>query len=147
MNLTCSVPAICLLLLISSAVPDDKKNNEPFQGKWKIESMQVNGQTVAKDQFDKAVVTVTGDERILREGEEVRSRAKYKVDPTKNPRTIDISISEGPLKDKTLKGIYEFKDDTVTINVALEGTERPTDFSCKSESGRLLQVFKRVSEK
>lgn len=137
----------CLLLIASTACADDKKNNEPFQGKWKIVSVIVNGEKVASDQFEKAVVTVTGDVRLLKDGEEVKSKATYKVDPTKTPKTIDISVSEGVLKGRNLKGIYEFSKDTVTINVTIEGDERPTDFTCTEKSNRLLQVFKRIMDK
>jgi uncharacterized protein (TIGR03067 family) len=137
----------CLLLLPCITADDDKKNNEPFQGKWKFVSIVANGTTVPSDQFEKAVVTITGNKRVLKDGDEVKSVATYKVDPTKTPKTIDISVSEGILKGKNMKGIYEFSGDTVTINVTLDGDERPTDFSSKADSGRLLQVFRRMTDK
>ncbi len=137
----------CLLLVACSATADDKKNNEPFQGKWTFVSVVINGEKIPAEQFARAVVTITGDERVLKDGDEVKSKAKYRVDPAKSPKTIDISVSEGILKGKSLKGIYEFSGDTVTINVTLEGDERPTDFTCNANSGRLLHVFKRVADK
>jgi uncharacterized protein (TIGR03067 family) len=71
------------------------------------------------------------------------------VDATKSPKTIDIEIIENAdeLKGKTLKGIYEIKDDLMTVNVTIEGSERPTDFTCKPDSGRLLQKFQKIKDK
>src|SRR5437764_1489905 len=83
---------VCLLGLACPAAPDDKKDNEPFQGKWKIVSIDINGEAVPAEQFRGAVLTVAGDERVLQEGDQVLSRAKYKVDPRKDPKIIDIMV-------------------------------------------------------
>src|SRR5262249_54878273 len=118
-----------------------------FQGKWKIASIEVNGEKVETERFAKAVLTITGDERLLKDDDKVVTRSKYKIDSSKNPKTIEIIVSEGNLKGRTLKGIYEIKGDTHTINVTVEGDDRPTDFTAKADSNRLLQTFKRVSDK
>ncbi len=135
------------LLIVSAAAPDEKQDTAPFQGRWKFTAIVVSGESVAPVHFSTGEVTVTGDERILRDGGEVRGRAKYKVDATKSPKQIDISVSEGPFKGRTLKGVYEFKGDELTINVTIEGEDRPTDFKCETGSNRLLQKFRRVLEK
>jgi uncharacterized protein (TIGR03067 family) len=135
------------LFLAGTIRADDKKDQEPFQGKWKIAAIEVNGEKVDPEQFEKTVLIVKGDERVLKDGDEVKSRATYKVDNAKSPKTIDISVSEGTLKGKTLKGIYELKGDTMTINVKLEGEERPKDFSSQPGHGCLLQTFKRMKDK
>ncbi len=135
------------LLFTSQATSDDKKNNEPFQGKWKIASIVANGETIPTDQFENAVLTVTGDERVLKDGDEVKSKAKYKVDPTKTPKTIDIMVSEGTLKGKTIKGIYEITGDTMKICANLEGMNYPKEFKSETGSGILLQTFKRMADK
>lgn len=140
--------ALALVLLSTSALSaDDKKDTDAFQGKWKIASIEVNGEKVEPERLDKAVLTITGDERVLKDDDKVVSRSKYKLDSSKNPKTIDIIVSEGSLKGRTLKGIYEIKGDSHTINVTVEGEDRPTDFTAKANSNRLLQTFKRISGK
>jgi uncharacterized protein (TIGR03067 family) len=142
------VISLALGLLSATALSaDDKKDTDAFQGKWKIASIEVNGENVPTDQFEKAVLTITGDERLMKDDEKVVHRSKYKLDSSKNPKTIDFIVSEGTFKGKTLKGIYELKGDTHTINVTLEGDDRPTDFTAKANSNRLLQTFKRISGK
>src|SRR5947207_2073207 len=103
MNRHCLLPLLVGLLATTAMSADDKKNLEPFQGKWSIVAVEVNGQKVDPAQFEKAVLTVTADERVLKEDDKVVTRSKFKVDPAKSPKTIDIMVSEGPLKDKTLK--------------------------------------------
>ena len=64
---------------------------------------------------------------------------------TATPKTIDITITDGPGKDNTLKGIYELDGDTQKIcwAHAREEPDRPA-FEAKPESGRILQVLEKV---
>jgi uncharacterized protein (TIGR03067 family) len=141
------IPLTLALLSATALTADDKKDTDALQGKWRIASIEINGEKIPTERFDKAVLTVTSDERVLKDDDKVVTRSKYKLDSSKNPKTIDIMISEGDLKGRTLKGIYEIKGDTHTINVTIEGDDRPTDFTAKAESNRLLQTFKRSPNK
>jgi uncharacterized protein (TIGR03067 family) len=67
-----------------------------------------------------------------------------KIDPMASPKTIDITFSDGPSKDDTLKGIYELDGDTQRICWAAPGKPRPTEFEAKPDSGRMLQVLEKV---
>jgi DNA primase len=57
---------------------------------------------------------------------------------------MDIVVRDGPLAGKTLKGIYELKDDTLSICMLLQGEGRPDDLTCKEGSNRLLQIYKKA---
>jgi hypothetical protein len=67
----------------------------------------------------------------------------FKVDPTVTPKTIDVSFTEGPLKGRTHKGIYELTEDTYKVSMALEGRDRPTEFASRPGSGNGFQIMKR----
>lgn len=137
---------LALAALVFLIAPDDDKQLEPFQGKWKIVSVVVNGEEPPnKEQFDKSTLEVKGNERILRVGDEVRTRSKFKIDPSKSPKTMDLEVIEGDenIKGKTLKGVYELKGDTMTVVISLTD-ERPTDLTCKPDSGRVLQKFQKI---
>lgn len=139
---------LVLTTLALLAAPDDKQL-EPFQGKWKIVSVLINGdEPPNKEDLEKSTLTVKGDERILRLGDELKTRSKYKIDPTKSPKTIDITVIEGDenLKGRTLKGVYDIQGDTMTVVLSLTN-ERPTDLTCKPESNRVLQKFQRTKAK
>jgi uncharacterized protein (TIGR03067 family) len=69
------------------------------------------------------------------------------VDPTPNPKTIDIlgdrlfNVYKMPSKGMTCKGIYSLEEDTWKICLALVGKERPTDFASKPKSGHVVIVM------
>jgi len=125
-----------------------KKDLEKFQGDWKAVSIQRDGESVApEEELQQLTLIVKGNERLLKVGEEVRSRSTFKLDPTKKPRTIDITVTEGPLKDRTVRGIYELDGDTQKVCLSLEGDGRPKEFTSTPGSGQLLQVFRRQKAK
>ena len=55
-------------------------------------------------------------------------------------------MTEGEGKGETVRGIYEFKDDTRKVCLADRGQERPTEFSSTAGGGHILAVLKRVCE-
>lgn len=70
-------------------------------------------------------------------------QGKFTVDPSKSPKTIDVTITEGDNKDKTMKGIYEIDGDNYKVCYAPFGKDRPKEFSSKGEEGLVLSVWKR----
>jgi uncharacterized protein (TIGR03067 family) len=93
------------------------------------------------------VLVVKGDERIVRRGEDTVSKATFTIDATKQPTTIDVTVSDGPLAGKTLVGIYELMGDSLKICLAMTGDKRPDDFTAKDGSERLLQEYKKIPAK
>ena len=124
-----------------------KKELEPFQGTWAVVSITSNGAALPDDEVKKLTLVVKENERVISAGDKVVSKATFTFDATKNPKTMDIVVSDGKLAGKTVRGIYELKDGTLTICVALEGDKRPDDFTAKEGSERLLQVFKKRDAK
>lgn len=135
-----------LAAVAAVATADDKADKalEPFQGTWEVVSITQNGTAVPDDDAKALKLHVKGDERVVKAGDEVKSKATFTVDAAKSPKAIDIKVTDGPLAGKTVRGIYELKDGTLTICVALEGDGRPDDLTAKEGSNRLLQVFKKA---
>jgi uncharacterized protein (TIGR03067 family) len=82
-------------------------------------------------------------ETTIEIGGRVFFKAKFRIDPTKKPKTIDYTMTEGPTKGKTQLGIYELDGDTVKFCFAAPGKERPTEFTAAEGSHRTLSVWKR----
>lgn len=56
----------------------------------------------------------------------------YKLDPSKNPKTIDITLKEKDKKEKTQLGIYKLEKNKLTISLSEPGAkERPKEFNSK----------------
>lgn len=94
--------------------------------------MTANAKRVAKD--GETSVTING---------QLFMKAKYTVDPSKKPKTIDYTMTGGPSKGKTQLGICESEGDTVKFCFASPGQDRPTDFKSPAGSNWTLSVWKR----
>ncbi len=114
-----------------------------FEATWRFVSIDAEGGTVPEELLKE-------DRLILKEKQFTSvvqgntTHGVYKIDPTATPKTIDITFTDGPGKDNSQKGIYKLEGDTQTICFAAPGKPRPTDFTSKPKSGRIVQVLERV---
>lgn len=69
------------------------------------------------------------------------------VDPTKKPKTIDFSPTEGEHQGKVFKGIYEIEEKKRTLCFAPPDGERPTEFVSMAGSEHVLVHFEREPAK
>ena len=136
-----------MVLVTSGVVAQDavKKEMALLEGEWAMVSGAADGQAMPE-------ATVKGGKRVAKDGVttitmsgQVFFKAKFTIDPTKTPKTIDYAMLEGFTAGKTQLGIYELAGDTVTFCFAAPGAARATDFTSKPGSQRTLSVWKRVN--
>ena len=124
---------------------DIEKELKTFQGTWTFESVEAGGKKLPADQFKGITVTFEGDKYVVKRGDEVVEAATQKLDPSKSPKALDVTVAEGPNKGAVMLGIYEISGDTLKVCFDPEGKKRPTQF--KSESGsQTFVVHKRVKK-
>jgi uncharacterized protein (TIGR03067 family) len=143
---TLFVLAAGLLLAAEAPAPRDdatKKDMAKFQGTWTVVEIERNGEKDPEDRIKDIKLTVNGNKRTLKRGDEVVAQSTFKLDASKSPKQIDITLESGDAKGRTFHGIYEIDGDTQKVCLNLMGDDRPKDFSAKADSGCLLQVFKR----
>jgi uncharacterized protein (TIGR03067 family) len=133
----------CSLLLGAEAPKDDaKKEKEKLQGTWKALKVEERGESKDDDQDHRLIFS--GDEFTIKEGDQTIIKGKFKIDPSKAPKEIDMEITESNKeehKGKTGLGIYTLEGDDFQFCVCQPGdTERPKEFSGK---GNLFVTFKR----
>jgi uncharacterized protein (TIGR03067 family) len=139
------VPAIAVLVLVSASGAQDavKKEMAQLEGEWSMVSGEANGFVLPKETVESGKRVAKDGETTITIGGQVYFKAKFTVDPTKKPKTIDYTMTEGPTKGKTHLGIYELEGDMVKFCFAAPGQERPTEFTAKEDSQRTLSVWKR----
>ena len=128
-------PLFGLAFFVAAAVPlaaDDKDDAmKKLNGTYDVVSVTVEGKPEPKKSNDTQFVIKDGTIRIFEGGmEKKRDGAKFTVDPSKKPATIDIELDSGPQKELNKKGIYELKetDKGVELTIAIGEEKRPTDF-------------------
>ena len=124
-----------------------KKDRMKFEGAWQVVSLEIDGNK-AEEQDAKKITVVNeadGKWRLEVEGK-VIARGTSEIDPTKKPKAIDLTETEGDYKGKTALGIYEIGDEVRKVCYANAGMERPDDFSAPAGSGRILAVLKRLKK-
>ena len=145
------VTLFCALGLVASAAsagdkPDVEEETKKFQGTWTIESSESGGQKLPADQLKELVVTFEGDKHTVKKGTEVIQAGTQKLDPSKSPKTIDVTITEGPSKGAVMLGVYEFDGDTLKVCFDPEGKKRPTEFKSRAGSQNFVNVHRRVKK-
>jgi uncharacterized protein (TIGR03067 family) len=148
------VTLLCTLGLTASggtgARTNDKADIEnelkKFQGTWTFESVEVGGKELPADAFKGITVTFVGDKHTVKNGDETIQSATQKFDPSKSPKTLDATVTEGPNKGTVLLGIYEISGDTLKVCFDPEGKKRPTEFKTAPGSQTTLVVHKRMKK-
>jgi uncharacterized protein (TIGR03067 family) len=143
---------ICLCLLVGhlaafglAAEPDPaKKDLDALQGEWNIAALEYNGQDLTGKYkivfvFKGDVATVEGDGAVRKE----YAKITFKLDPSTNPKCVDLTIGDGVQKGAAMEGIYELKGDELRLCVKVLGKERPGEFKSPDGASVALLTLKR----
>jgi uncharacterized protein (TIGR03067 family) len=101
--------------LVASAFAQPAQTDlEKIKGTWVVTSIQKEGKTIdnvgdLKFVFSDAKMTVTEAQN------EDAAEGTFKLDPSKNPREIDIAYEKGPQKGTKMKGIYAVEGDSLKM--------------------------------
>ena len=97
-----------------------------LQGTWIFTSQ--NGQDMSGG--PEVSVTITDNKYAQTIAGEVAERGTFKLDESKKPMTMDLTILEGQSAGKSQVGIFELTETKMTVKLADAGeTTRPTNFN------------------
>ena len=131
--------------ILSALAGDDsavKKDMAQLQGEWSNISIERDGQSFPGGKDSKRVAK--GNETTVTINGQLFMKAKFTLDPSKQPKAIDYEVTGGPYTGKRQLGIYELEGDTVKFCFAIPGKDRPTEFQSRPDDGRTVSVWKRV---
>lgn len=125
-------------LMVAADAPD--KDLEKLQGEWSLVSLKlVDGPAISEGKL-----TIKKDNYEAKIGDFV-VKATFKLDSSKDPKTIDFTYSEGPNQGETSKGIYTLDGDTFTFYRPFQGAgDRPTKIPSEPAEGMILVVYKKA---
>jgi uncharacterized protein (TIGR03067 family) len=144
--------AFCLLLtamLLGDSQNDKVKAADDyvrFEGVWRFELVEVEGvkQPAVPFATNKIIIRADGSYVVV-QGQR-KTKGKIDLDPTKNPKHFDVTITDGPAKGQKFSAIYQLDGDTYKFCGALRKPERPSRFHTAPGSGTMLQVLKREKQ-
>lgn len=102
-----------------------------------------DGKKIVDDEANEVRLTVTGDHYTMIRGEQA-DHGTSRIDPMADPKTIDITITDGEFKGQTWLGIYEVIGASHKVCFAPTGRPRPTTFTSEPGSGHVLWVLTRA---
>lgn len=142
-----------LLIVLSLAVPalaqaadkpaKDADDRQLLQGIWKAVGLESGGQAAPEHAYSGTLITFDGDKFILKERGHAPNAMDVRIDPTKSPRTIDITATEGPSKGLALLGIYELSGDDLKICFSI-GKARPAKLATTADEETEMFTLKRL---
>ena len=148
------VALLCTLVFAASggsgALADEKadleKEARKFQGTWTFESSEAGGKKLPIGELKGLILTFEGHKHTVKKGDEVIQVGTQKLDPSKSPKTIDVTLVEGPNKGAVMLGIYEIDGDELKVCFDTQGKKRPTEFKSAPGSENFVNVHKRIKK-
>ncbi|MBX7102804.1 MAG: TIGR03067 domain-containing protein [Gemmataceae bacterium] len=145
---------ILAFLVVAPVIADDatdkamKEDRAKIAGTWRGVMIEVNGGRLS-DEDARQVMVVNGTDGtwVLHHKGKVISRGTSTFNPTKNPKTVDFTPTEGEGKGNSYLGIYELGESTRKMCFAPAGKKRPEAFTTTSGSEHILVRFEREKKK
>jgi len=113
-----------------------------LQGVWHIQSLEMDGQTMAAGGFGEAKIIIQ-DDKFTSTGMGAEYEGTVTLHQTMKPKGFDLLFTTGPQKGTRNLGIYKLDKDRWTICLATYGKVRPKRFATKAESGFALETLVR----
>jgi uncharacterized protein (TIGR03067 family) len=133
---------VCLLSMICTkadeAPKEAQKELEKLQGTWRLVSGEESGDELTPEaaKRERMQFIFKGETLIIKHKDQVIEEFSVTVDPSKDPKQIDLRFTKGDDKGKICLGIYSIDGDQMKIctNTKLHPTtkeKRPNVFSTK----------------
>jgi uncharacterized protein (TIGR03067 family) len=148
----CLALSALLLATVAHALPDPEpipnKASElrKWSGTFTVVRFERDGHKASEAELKTMKVVVKEGNVSFHDGNRIYT-SKATIFPEKKPRQIDCLYTNGPFKDRTIKGIYKVEGGKLTCCFADPGKERPTEFKTAADSDLTLYTVQRLKEK
>jgi uncharacterized protein (TIGR03067 family) len=120
-----------------------RKDRKLIEGTWRVVALEIDGNKAAEEDARKYTVLNAGETwSLLAVGKEV-AKGTNSFDPTKKPKAIDFTITDGDGKGSVHLGIYELGEKSRRLCFAPAGKDRPTEFASPPGSDLVLVTLER----
>jgi uncharacterized protein (TIGR03067 family) len=116
-----------------------------LEGEWAMVAAVFNGVAMPEHAVQWCRRKTRGDVTMVIAGPNVMLEARYTLDRTSDPWTIDYVNLSGTNAGKAQSGIVLLVDDMLQISMAAPGKPRPTGFDSIAGDGRSYTAWRRLS--
>jgi uncharacterized protein (TIGR03067 family) len=118
------------------------KSAPDLEGTWKPVTAELAGKKYPQQILDTMTLVLKDNKwRVVVEGK--NDEGTFKHDPSKSPKTMNITGTNGPNNGKTYLVIYELKGDEMRVCYDLTTKSRPTEFATKPDTMLYLVTYRR----
>ena len=114
---------------------------EKVEGTWEMVYGEQGGEPLPGELVRRARLVLAAGRYAVRIGRDA-FKGTHRLDPSRQPKWIDVTASEGRLRGRTLLGIYEFDGSRLRVCFASPGQARPKTFAY----GAVLYVWEAPTE-
>lgn len=131
---------------------DDKvaEEDKKFAGTWVVTGMEVAGNKIPAEAINsqgEMTFTFKGKNYEQKAGDRLVEGGKQDLDPSKSPKQMDITVTDGETKGKKQLAIYEIDGDKIKICAAdHDDPVRPTKFETKEGSKNMIFELKKKKD-
>jgi uncharacterized protein (TIGR03067 family) len=142
--------AVTMVLLVGADAKEDdiKKEIGKLKGTWHLSMLDDGHGLEAPTTEDVKGITLVVTDTLVetRRDGKVAKKLTYKIDPTKNPKTIDVT-PEAKQAEAGL-GIYSLEDDELKLVITgdFKPSQRPTEFKGNAMARLLYTIWKRENK-
>jgi uncharacterized protein (TIGR03067 family) len=108
---------------------DARQDQKGLAGTWKVVTIGGNGKAMPPEGIGDMKVTISGQQYTASKSGRIIEQATMTTDPSRQPKTIDLTFTQGEAKGQTLLGIYEVTGDTWRLALSEPGKVRPTEIA------------------
>jgi uncharacterized protein (TIGR03067 family) len=147
MSLRLALGCLAFAVSVAAAQPADeavRREHQRLEGTWRVVSAEVQGTPIPPKEYRDLKLTFKDGKFTARRGEEEPQEGAYTIDPTKNPREIDITRGKGTAPGEKQLAIYHPTGNLLKICSCVSGTERPTSFDTRDHAGWTMMTLRRL---
>ena len=111
------------------------------RGTWRTATSIYDGQEGPAEIVRSITRTVEKDHVVWKRDGKSFAGTRIVLDPSRDPKTIDVVPDGGPNRDERVLGIYKLEGDRLSICMAAPGKPRPAEFKADKGSGCTLRTF------
>jgi len=126
-----------------------KKELKKLEGKWKfVKSLDANKEAEPDAKEPEVFMVFKGADVTLEFGEKKETVRVAAIDPSTDPKCIDLVEKREGRPDRTLEGVFKIDGDKLLLALCItrEGKERPVGFGKPTDPRTVVWTLKRVKE-